>query len=92
LFVVPASVAGRWTFRAPSGESFDVELAQTYQQVNGSAPGATVTGKLNGTRLELASTDGGEQLHLTGTVAGPLIAASVVRGTGSIEYLGTRHD
>jgi SAM-dependent methyltransferase len=91
FYVVPANVAGRWTFRARSGESFDVELEQTYQQVNGSARGAAVTGKLSGTRIDLTSTEGGEHMHITGTVADPHIAATVMRGTTSTEYVGTRH-
>lgn len=91
LFVVPANVAGRWTFRARSGESFDLELEQTYQQVSGSARGAAVTGQVTGTRIELTSTEGGDHMHIAGTVADPLIAATVTRGASSTEYIGTRH-
>lgn len=91
FYVVPASVAGRWTFRAQSGESFDIELEQSYQQVNGSARAAAVTGKLTGARIDLTSVDGGEHLRITGTVADQRIAATVTGGSTSTEYVGTRH-
>jgi SAM-dependent methyltransferase len=90
FYVVPANVAGRWTFRAESGERFDLELEQAYQQVSGSVRGASVTGELTGAALELVFTEGGEQLRLTGSVADGRIVATGIRGSASTEYLGLR--
>ena len=46
--------AARWTFRpASGGESFDVELEQTFQSLKGiAAHGAAVTGKLGGDEID----------------------------------------
>jgi SAM-dependent methyltransferase len=91
FWIVPAKVGGSWTFEADSGESFDLELAQSYQNLTGTANDAPVTGKLVGARIELTLTEGGESVRLTGTIAGDRIAATVVRGTTRNEYVGTRH-
>lgn len=91
FYVVPANVAGRWTFRASSGDSFDVELEQDYQHVAGSARNAAVAGKLAGSALELQSIESGEHLHLAGAVADARIVATVTRGSTPVtEYVGTR--
>ena len=90
LWIVPANVEGRWTFHSGSGESFEVELEQTYQHLNGTARGAAVTGKLAGTRLELAFTEGGEPVRINGVVTDRRITATVGRGATSTEYLGIR--
>jgi SAM-dependent methyltransferase len=90
LFVVPANVAGRWTFRAQNGERFEVELEQSFQYVQGTANGAAVTGKLAGDRLELTFVEGGEPGRIMGTVTDRRIAATVRRGASSTEHVGIR--
>jgi SAM-dependent methyltransferase len=91
LFVVPANVAGAWTFRpAAAGESFTVELEQTFQSLSGTANGATATGKLRGDALELIFGQGASTTRLTGTVGADRIVATVVRGGVATEYVGTR--
>jgi SAM-dependent methyltransferase len=90
FWIVPANVEGRWTFHSGSGESFEVDLEQTHQHLTGSARGAAVTGKLVGTRLELAFTEGGEPVRIDGVVTERRIAATVGRGATSTEYLGIR--
>ena len=93
FFIVPAKVGGAWTFRAASGgDSFDVELEQTFQNLAGSAAdGAAVTGKLAGDGIELLVEDGSFQTRVTGTVAGNRIVATVARGGTALEYVGTRN-
>jgi SAM-dependent methyltransferase len=90
FYVVPANVDGRWTLHAGDGESFDIELEQTYQHVKGTANGAAVTGKLAGEQLELTFAEGGEPVHVVGTVAGDRLTATVVRGATRAESVGTR--
>jgi hypothetical protein len=90
LFVVPANVAGRWTFRAQNGERFEVELEQSFQYVQGTANGAAVTGKLAGDGLELTFVEGGEPVRITGTVSDRRIAATVRRGASSADHVGVR--
>ena len=90
LFIVPANVAGTWTLHAASGESFEVTLEQTNQYVRGVARGAPVTGKLAGERIDLTFAEGGEQVHIVGTVSGMRMAATVTRGATSVEHVGTR--
>ena len=90
LWIVPAAVGGAWTFHGASGESFEVELEQTYQNLHGSVRGAPIKGKLAGERIELTFAEGGEPVHITGTVADQRIAATVTRGATSSEYVGIR--
>jgi SAM-dependent methyltransferase len=91
LFVVPASVNGRWTFRSASGDSFAVELEQSYQHVRGTARGVAATGKLAGDRLELTLSEARGSVQLTGTVRPERISATLVREGETTEYVGTRH-
>jgi SAM-dependent methyltransferase len=90
FWIVPADVDGAWTFHAASGESFEVELDQRYQHLTGTTGRATVTGKLAGDRVELTFTEGGELVHVSGTVADRRIAAAVTRGATSTAYVATR--
>jgi SAM-dependent methyltransferase len=91
FYVVPADVAGRWTFRAPSGESFEVELEQSFQTLQGRAHAAALTGKVSGAEVDFELTSDGERVRVTGRVAADRIAATVVRGARSTEYTGIRH-
>jgi hypothetical protein len=91
FWIVPAKVAGAWTFRAASGDdSFEVELEQAYQRLTGSAFGAIVTGKLEGDRIELELAEGGAPIQLAGTVAADRITATLHRNGSSADYVGTR--
>ena len=56
LWVVPAKVAGTWRIES-EGETFDVELAQSFQELSGTTQHQeSLRGRLNGTevRLEIA--------------------------------------
>lgn len=91
LFVVPARVAGAWTFSSSSGASFALELDQAFQHVTGTtSSGAAVTGKLSGDRLELELVEDGQPTRISGIVAGGRVNAMVVRATTPLEYVGTR--
>lgn len=92
FWIVPANVDGAWTFRpAGAGQSFEVELDQTFQNLKGVAHGAAATGKLSGATIDIAFTDDGEPIRVTGTVDADRIAATVTRGNTSTQYVGTRH-
>jgi SAM-dependent methyltransferase len=91
LWIVPADVQGTWTFHPASGdEGFDVMLDQTFQNLEGSAGGAAVTGKLSGEKIDFAFTQGGEPTRVTGTVDGDRFSGTVMRGGKSTEHSGTR--
>ncbi len=90
FWIVPANVGGTWAFHGASGESFEVELEQTYQHLTGGARGAAVTGKVAGELIELAFVEGGEPVRIKGTVADQRIAATVTRGAAVTEYVGVR--
>ena len=92
LFVVPANVAGKWTFESSSGASFALELQQSFQSVTGStSSGAAVTGKLSGDRIELELVEDGEHIRILGTVTGEHLAATVAHASTPTEYRGTRN-
>jgi SAM-dependent methyltransferase len=91
LWVVPANVAGGWTFRELGGdETFDVTLEQTFQNLRGSASGAAVAGKLSGEQIALAFVRGGHEIALTGNVEGDRITGTATRGGQATQYVGTR--
>jgi hypothetical protein len=90
LFVVPANVSGHWSFRSASGDSFTVELEQSYQKLHGSARGAAATGKLAGHQLELTFNEAGSAVQITGIVQAERITATLTRDGSTTEYVGTR--
>lgn len=92
LWIVPAKAGGAWTFQAQNGnERFDVTLEQTFQNLQGSAGGAAVSGKLSGAKIDFAFMDGDEPIRFTGIVDGSRISGAVTRGTESKDYIGTRN-
>jgi len=92
LWVVPASVAGAWTFQPASGGApIDVELTQTYQRLAGSSAGAPVTGTVHGAEIDFELTRRGSHIRVSGTVEGDRIDATVTRGATPARYTGTRH-
>jgi hypothetical protein len=92
LWIVPANVAGAWTFRSASGnESFDVELEQTFQQLTGFAGGAPVAGGLRGDEIDFSFTQGTDHVRVTGSVGDGRITATVIRGHAPARYVGSRN-
>jgi SAM-dependent methyltransferase len=91
FWIVPANVDGGWTLRSANGEqAFEVELEQTFQNLEGSAHGSPVAGKLRGAEIELAFMQAGEHVRVAGDVDGDRIIATVTHGGASTEYVGTR--
>jgi SAM-dependent methyltransferase len=89
LWIVPANVAGEWTFRG-GGSNFEVSLEQTFQRLEGSADGAPLKGDLAGEEIAFAFVQGEEETRVAGTVHGDRIRATVRRGGTSLEYVATR--
>lgn len=92
FFLVPANVAGSWTFRpVGGGETFVIDIDQSFQFLTGDALGAKVTGKLSGDELELTFVHDGAETRVTGVVAGDRMTGSVSRGGPARPYVATRH-
>jgi methyltransferase family protein len=92
LWIVPAHVAGAWTFRPVSGGApFDVELEQMFQDLSGTADGMSVAGKLSGDRIDFGFIHDSEQVRVSGTVSADRIAATVTRSRTQMDYVGARN-
>jgi SAM-dependent methyltransferase len=97
LWIVPAQVAGTWTFEPQGGgERFVMQLEQTFQIVKGTVgAGANAKalnqGKMNGSKIELSFTGERGASQLTGTVNGSRMEAVVTDGNNKkTRYIGTR--
>jgi hypothetical protein len=88
LWIVPAKVAGAWTFRREGGtEEFRVDLQQAYQRLGGTAGGVPLTQTvLRGSHIEFGFKD----TRVVGTVNGDRIEAKVTRQGTTTSYSGTR--
>jgi SAM-dependent methyltransferase len=77
-WMVPAQVAGRWRSNLPSaagGAAMEITLTQHYQKVEGTAKIGTRTlaierPELNGDALTFELSDGRQQMHFEGRIAG----------------------
>ncbi len=89
LWIVPAKVAGRWTFHQEDGtDEFSVDLQQAYQRLSGTAGGAPLTQTtLRGSHIEFALQDG---TRVVGTVNGDRIDAKVTREGKTSSWSGSR--
>jgi SAM-dependent methyltransferase len=96
LWIVPAKVGGRWQVRsgAPGGDlTFDMEIRQKYQELDGFArfdnqPGGLWEPKLEGDRISFVVVDARDRdnessFYFQGRVAGNAMEGDVVRGAGS---------
>lgn len=96
LWIVPARVAGTWTFKEVGGnDSFRVQLQQRHQEIKGDLLGSARNesvraAKLRGTEIEFVLVRAAQPLALKGTVADDKIRASVLRRGETVEYVGTR--
>ncbi len=87
LWIVPAKVAGTWSWPTPSGNA-ELTLRQTYQKLDGSLKvGAKVTtiqgGRLQGDQLSFAVKEGNPSVRrYSGRVRGNTIAGSTKLGDG----------
>ncbi len=74
LWVVPAQVEGQWKVDTPEGD-LQLQLTQTFQQVEGTARGANgadlpITGSLKGSAIRLVLGEGDAAKTYTGNVQG----------------------
>jgi len=87
LWIVPARVAGRWTFRDEGGgPPITVQLEQRFQQIHGALDpdGARVAlrdATLRGDALSFRFTDDAGEARFRGRVAGPAITGTIERAT-----------
>ena len=92
LWIIPAQVAGSWSFRENDGgkTGFNVSLAQKFQRISGEASMGSsrsplVGATLRGEEIKFAfNDDKGQTQTLTGTVHGDEITATL-RGPGNAE-------
>lgn len=94
LWIVPAQVAGTWTFRQDKGkDSFVVRLEQVFQQISGNAGGRgheLSEARLNGDQIDLEFSQNGVVTLVAGRVNGSRIDAKVTRGSSTTSYVATR--
>jgi SAM-dependent methyltransferase len=96
LWVVPANVAGTWTFaRVDGAERFTVELAQAFQNLSGRIASGDSSrplwrSKVRGTDIEFSYAADSSITSVVGTVAGDRIQARVTRNGNVSAYEGKR--
>lgn len=96
LWIVPAAVNGKWTFRQQDGrDAFQVELQQTFQKLSGAAGDGRNTVEIGATtlradRLEFAFPRDGRVASVQGRVDGERIEATVTEDGKTTRYLGMR--
>ena len=94
LWIVPADAAGKWSFNQQRGkDTFDVDLTQTFQKLNGVAgqgKDEITNAELRGTQIEMMFSEGDVHTRLKGQVKGDRIEAEVTRNDQTSTYIGTR--
>jgi SAM-dependent methyltransferase len=93
LWIVPASVAGSWSFREADGDGrFAVELVQQFQQLSGRASGEPLISDahVRGTQVELTFVEKGAPTRISGKIDNDRIDAQVTRAGRTSRYIGTR--
>jgi hypothetical protein len=96
LWIVPAPVGGPWRVALPGGPSFDVTLAQRYQEIEGTvALGAVDAGlrepSLRGDAIRFGFVDGNGAWHeLAGTVSGDRMSGTYRVGGRTGAWTATR--
>lgn len=94
LWIVPAKVGGKWTFKQRDGkDTFSIRLDQTFQKLAGTAGARDEQidqGEVKGTQLSLIFSDGDVHTRLQGVVSGNRIEAQVTRNNSSATYIGMR--
>ena len=94
LWIVPADVSGKWTFKQQSGkDNFDVNLEQTFQKLSGTAGKGTdeiTNAEVRGNQVEMIFSQGNVHSRLKGELKGDRIEAQVTRNDATATYVGTR--
>lgn len=91
LWIVPAKVHGRWTFKQTNGDhEFTLNLKQQFQYVTGdlrwAGQNSSVSGMLRGADISI---EFGGQRKLLGKVSGKQITATFTDSRGATQYVGT---
>ena len=89
-WVVPAKVAGTWSWQA-NNRSYEVVLAQHYQALTGTAsvagkPATLTSAKVVGDQLTLMIEEDGAQREFTGSVNGNTIEGSAKAGSNATPW------
>jgi SAM-dependent methyltransferase len=94
LWIVPADVSGRWTFKQQRGkDSFNVNLVQTFQKLSGTVGkrGDDINNaQVRGYQVEMMFSDGAVHTRLKGELRGNRIEAEVTRNDATSSFVGTR--
>jgi hypothetical protein len=94
LWLVPAKVAGKWTFKQQDGQdTFTVQLEQTFQKLTGKVGAKDYEidrGEIKGTALNLIFSEGDVHTLLKGTVSGNRVEAEATRNGVVGKFIGTR--
>ncbi len=93
LWIVPAEVAGNWSFREAEGSGqFAVQLTQKFQELDGRANGEPLisNARVRGLQIEFTFVENAAPTQVSGRVAGDSIDAKVTRGGKTSRYIGTR--
>ena len=90
MWIVPARVAGGWSFKGPKG-SFDADFTQRYQLLTGIIDGAPIgQGRLRGTEISFSYTSAGRSHRFSGQVAGAEIRGTLDESGGGAAWVATR--
>lgn len=94
LWIVPAKVAGKWTFKQQGGkDTFSVQLEQTFQKLSGTVgtrDEEITQGEIKGTQLSLIFSEGDVHTRLKGEISGNRVEAQVTRNNSTATYIGMR--
>jgi len=94
LWIVPADVSGKWTFKQQGGkDTFDVKLEQTFQKLSGTAGKGTdevTNADVRGNQVEMLFSQGDVHTRLKGELKGERIEAQVTRNGATSTFIGTR--
>jgi hypothetical protein len=94
LWIVPAEVGGKWTFKQQRGQDgFDVNLVQTFQKLSGTVGKGTddiTNAEMHGTKIEMMFSEGDVHTRLKGELKGNQIEAQVTRNDVTSTFIGTR--
>jgi SAM-dependent methyltransferase len=94
FWIVPADVAGAWTFQAAnSKERFEARITQTFQQITGTAGArkrALREAKLRGDQIQFTFDDENGPVKVDGRVNGNRIEAQVTTGGQTAQFVGTK--
>ena len=93
FWVVPAKVAGTWTWQA-NNQTYEVALTQKYQELSGTAtiggkPAKLAGATVNGDQITLTIDEGGTAREFTGRVNGSAIDGMAKTGSAPSKWAAT---